>query len=417
MSRVPESQPTDKTESPPLKRALGLGLLTLYGLGTTIGAGIYVLVGAVAGSAGVHAPLAFLVAAGLAAFTVFSFAELSSRFPKSAGEALYVHAASGKAWLALLVGCLVILAGIVSAAAISRGFVGYLHDFVALPGDLAVPLLIALLTGLAIWGIAESVAVAAIATLIEVAGLLVVIVAGWRFLPDPATALQSLVPPLEAVAWPGILGGAVLAFYAFIGFEDMVNVAEEVKQPRRTLPRAILLTLGLTTLFYLALVLIAVHAVPLSSLAESPAPLALLFHQTTGASSQIISAIAIVAVLNGALVQIIMAARVIYGLSHQGWLPAALGAVNSRTRTPLRATLLVGGIVLAFALWLPLVTLAQITSLIALTIFAAVNLALLVIKRRGPAPEGAVTYPSWIPAAGLVASASFVIVGLLDFLL
>ncbi len=400
------------TEPAKLKRSLGLWLLTLYGLGTTVGAGIYVLIGAVAGAAGPLAPLAFLLAAGLASFSVLSFCELTSRLPRSAGEALYVHTATGRRGLALLVGLLVTLAGIVSSATLSRGFVGYLGEFVAVPPDPTIAVLIILLGAIALWGITESVGLAALATLIELGGLLLIIAAGWERLPGPGAIAENLAPPLDWALWPGLLGGSVLAFYAFIGFEDMVNVAEEVKDPRRTLPRAMVLTLILTALVYLTLVLIAINTLPAAELAGSAAPLALLFEVTTGWSSRYISAIALVAIVNGALIQIIMAARVLYGLGSQGWLPAWFAVVNPRTRTPARATVLATLAVLVFALWLPLVTLAKVTSIVTLTIFAAVNLALIIIKRRDPRSEAKVTYPLWVPIAGFLASSAFVVIAL-----
>lgn len=406
-SKAPEGQ-----DGPTLRRGLGLPLLTLYGLGTIIGAGIYVLIGKVAGSAGIYAPISFLLASLLAAFTVFSFAELSSRFPKSAGEALYVYKASGRRLLALAVGLLVVLAGIVSAASISLGSVGYFNEFWQVPGWLAVSALVVLLGTIAAWGITQSVALAAFATILEVVGLLLVIWGGRAQLASLPGDISTMLPPLDWPVWSGVLTGSVLAFYAFIGFEDMVNVAEEVKDPRRTLPRAILLTLVLATLLYMAVVTIAVRVLPPETLAESAAPLSLIFQQTGAISPDLISAIALVAVLNGALVQIIMAARVLYGLSRQGWLPGPFGQVHPRRRTPLKATLLVSGLVLAFALWLPLVTLATVTSFVALVIFSTVNLALLLIKRSHPLPEGAVSYPAWIPAIGFVASAAFALLAL-----
>ena len=166
------------TDQHSLKRSLNLPLLTLYGLGTTIGAGIYVLVGKVAGSAGPHAPIAFLIAGALVAFTAFSFAELSSRLPRSAGEAVYVHEGFGSQRLALVVALLVILAGLISCATISRGFVGYLQELMDLPGWLGIVLFIVVLAAIAAWGITESVALAGLITLIEAAGLIFVVWSG-----------------------------------------------------------------------------------------------------------------------------------------------------------------------------------------------------------------------------------------------
>jgi amino acid transporter len=352
-----------------LKRSLSLPLLTLYGLGTTIGAGIFALIGKVAGRAELFAPVSFLLASLLAAFTAFSFAELSSRFPRSAGEAVYVREGLRSRHLAVTVGLLVGLAGAVSAAAIVNGAVGYLHEFL----DLARPAMIVLLVmGLGIvaaWGITESVTTVSLITLVEIGGLGLVVWAGSGALADLPARAAELAPPLELAAWSGILGGAFLAFYAFLGFEDMVNVAEEVKRVSRTLPAAIILTLVITTLLYILLALTAVLALPPAELAASEAPLALIFERGTGASPAVISLISIFAILNGGLIQVIMASRMLYGLASQGLLPTALSAVHPLTRTPLVATVLVTGVVLALALWFPIEPLAEATSIITLTVF------------------------------------------------
>jgi len=375
-----------ETQSPELKRTLGLPLLTLYGLGTVLGAGIYVLIGEVVGRTGGYAPLSFLIAALLSALTAFSFAELGGRFPKSAGEAVYVLEGFGRRELSLFVGLLVATGGIVSSAAIAQGFAGYLHTFVIVPGVLAVAILILALTGLAIWGIAESVTVAALLTLIEAGALLVIIGFG---LPGAIVSEAPPAMPLNgSITGLAVLSGAVLAFYAFIGFEDMVNVAEEVVDAPRTIGRAIALVVVLTTLIYVGVAFVAVRTVAPAELAASGAPLALLFERLTTMPPQAMSLVAMLAVINGALIQIIMAARVLYGLARQNALPQMFGEIDPRTRTPIKGTILVGALVLIAALALPLVTLAEITSAMILVVFTVVNLALIAVKRRGRPPEG-----------------------------
>ena len=392
-----------------LKRSLSLWLITFYGLGTILGAGIYVLIGKVAAAAGLYAPVAFLVAALLAGFSAFSYAELSARFPKSAGEALYVEEGMHLRGLSILVGGLIILTGIVSAATIANGFVGYLHVFVAIPDWVAITVVVLGLGVLAAWGIRESVLAATAITVFEVGGLIFILVVAGGSLGQLPERLPELLPPLDAGIWQGILLGAALAFYAFIGFEDMVNVAEEVKDPQRNLPRAILLALGISTLLYLLVALTAVLALPPEELATSRAPLALIYTHTTGDSPVVISLISMFAVVNGALIQIIMSSRVLYGMSRAGWLHAALGNVHPFTRTPLLATALVTLVVLALALWLPLETLAHITSFIMLIVFSLINLSLLRIKRRDPRPSGVRVIPMWIPWAGFLSSSAFVL--------
>jgi amino acid transporter len=401
------------SEPPELKRGLSLGLLTFYGVGNILGAGIYVLIGKVAGYAGMYAPLSFLVAAVVATFTAFTYAELSARFPLSAGEAVYVRHGLNSRLLAIGVGLLIVLMGAVSAAAMSRGFVGYLHVLLDLPDALAITLLVLALGGLAAWGILESVGVAALLTVVEVFGLaLVLVVAGYSLHSLPEN-LPALLPSADAAAWQGIFIGAFLAFYAFIGFEDMVNVAEEVKDPARNLPLAILLALLVTTLLYAAVSLIAVLSVSPERLAASEAPLAEVYQQATGRRPVVLSVISILAVVNGALIQIIMGSRILYGMSRQGWLPKVLGRVYGKTRTPLIATAVTTGVIWVLALWLPLVTLAQATSFLVLGVFCLVNISLWRIKRRDPHPQGLRVFPRWVPLFGLCASLGLILFQLL----
>lgn len=392
-----------------LKRSLSLPLITFYGLGTILGAGIYVLIGKVAGLAGIYTPFAFGLAALIAAFTGFSYAELSARYPKSAGEAVYVN--EGFRWSALstVVGWMVVITGVVSAATISRGFVGYLHLFIQIPEWLAILLLVLCLCGLALWGIYESVMAAMIITIIEVGGLIFVIWVAKDSLLTLPERWHELKPPLNVHTWSGITLGAFLAFYAFIGFEDMVNVAEEVKQPERNLPKAIFLALGISTLLYVFVALVAVLTLSVEELSSSTAPLAMIVQKGSAYSPATIGLISLFAVVNGALVQIIMASRVVYGLAVQGGAPKVFSNIYHRTQTPWLATLLISLFILVLALWIPLVSLAQTTSFIILCIFALVNLSLVVIKRRAPHARGVTTYPMIIPVLGFLLCLLFVV--------
>lgn len=397
----------------PLRRRLGLLLLVLYGLGTTIGAGIFVLVGKVAGHAGMWAPVSFLVAALLAGFTAFSFAELVGRHPKSAGEAIYVREGFASETLGLVIGLMVAVSGIVSAATIVNGAVGYLQQFVAVPAPLALVGLVLLLAALCAWGIGESVTAAAVFTVLEIGALVLVIWSASGSLATFPSRLDELLPPLEGMAWIGILAGAMLAFYAFLGFEDLVNVAEETRDVVRNMPAAIFLTLGITAVLYGLVALAAVLTVPPPELAASEAPLALIY-QRGGGEPRLIGGIAVFAVLNGALIQMIMGSRVLFGLADQGWLPRALAWVHPRTQTPLVVTGVVAAVVLALAMFFPLERLAEVTSTIVLLVFVMVNLSLVLIRRRGtPAPAGVRTWPVWIPATGAVVSIAFLLAQLL----
>ncbi|HID49970.1 MAG TPA: amino acid permease [Chromatiales bacterium] len=400
---------TSRSDSPRLKRSLSLPLLTFYGLGTILGAGIYVLVGKVGGSAGMYLPVAFFLAAVLASLSALSYAELSARYPLSAGDAVYVQQGFGRAWLSRLVGLLVVLASIVSVATLVHGFAGYLDVFFPVPSLGVVVLCTLVLGGIAAWGISQSVVLAALLTVVEIGGLLLILWVARGSLADLPARWPELVPPLDIPVWHGIVLGSVIAFYAFIGFEDIVNVAEEVHDPSRNLPRAILLALVVTTLAYLVVALAAILTLPPSQLAQTDAPLAMLYTHLTGQAPLVITVISLLSVLNGALIQIIKSSRVLYGMSRQGWLPAILARVHPVTRTPLVATVLVTGIVLLFGLWLPLLSLARLTSFLTLIVFSLINLALWQVKRRDPRPAGIRPIPLWVPVAGFLASGGLVI--------
>lgn len=391
-----------------LKRTLSLPMLVLYGLGTTIGAGIYALVGEIASVAGYFAPISFLIASILASFTAISFAELCARFPRAAGAALYVKQGFASQRFSTLVGLLVITAGLVSAAALVNGFVGYLHQFIGIDRTIAIVLVTVLLGSIAAWGIAESVFVASLVTVVEIFGLLLVITVSGDALSTFSSRWPELIPSADSISWQGIYLGAVLSFYAFIGFEDMVDVAEEVKEVKRNLPLAILLTLGITTLIYMVLMVTVVLSLPPEQLALSKAPLVQIYELHTGEKALVISIIGMFAIINGALIQMVMASRVLYGLSSRGQLPKLLSVVHQRTRTPLVATTIATVIVLILALVGRLASLAELTSLIMLTIFSIVNLALWRIKRRDPYPAGVRTFPVWIPITGFFVSFGFV---------
>lgn len=395
----------EKVRPTRLNRALTLPLLTLYGLGVTIGAGIYVLVGTVAGEAGMRAPVSFLIAAAVVAFTAFSYAELGTRYPVSAGEAEYVWRAFNRRALSTLIGLLIVTAGIVSSAAISIGAANYLAALVPLPPTALIVIVVVILAAAAIWGIVESVSMAAFFTLVEIGGLAFVIgYAVWANDNLFANA-GSILPGGDFGVWGAVMSGALLAFFAFVGFEDIANVAEEVREPGRTLPRAIILTLVVSTLIYFAVVTVTVLAVPLDRLKESAAPLALIFEKADPRVGIAFSVVAIVATANGVLIQMIMASRVIYGLASQGSLPAVLGRVNPVTRTPVIATLLVVSIILVLALAVPIAALAERTSQVVLVVFMFVNLALLRLKWRAVPADGDIfVVPAWVPVLGLLSS-------------
>ena len=394
---------TERPPQPPaLRRRLGLPLLVLYGTGITVGAGIYVLVGAVARHAGTYAPWSFLLAAVVMALTVSSYAEMSKRYPVSAGEAAYVRAAFGSRLMSTAVGLLTLATGIVASAAVTLGGSGYVRQFVDLPTPLVAGTIIIVLGAVAAWGILESVLLASLFTLIEVGGLVLIIAtathSGLAFVPALVTA-----PPLEAATLSGIAFASLLAFFAFIGFEDLANVVEEAKAPQRDIPRAMALTLLITSVLYVLVAAIAVSAVSPEQLASSPAPLSLVYRTVAGISPFTFNAIAVVATLNTILAQMSMAARVVYGMARQGDLPKFAGQVHGATGTPLIATSIVVISVIILALAFPLERLAESTSIATLATFALVNLSLLRLRLRNVPPVNQhVRVPAWIPALGFV---------------
>lgn len=395
-----------------LVRSLTLTHAVLYGLGVTIGAGIYVLVGVAAGRSCMHAPLAFIGAALVMAFSAASFAELGTRMPVSASEAAYVQAAFKRDWLSLGVGLLVVATAAISAATISVGSAGYVAVFLTAPAPWIITTVVVAMGIVACLATVQSVTFAAIMTLIEVGGLVLIIIAGLGLGADIVMRLPEVWPSLrDSSAWIGIAGTSLIAVFAFIGFEHLVNVAEEMKEPNRTLPLALFLTLGLTAFVYALVVWIAVTTVPPQELARSSAPLALVFERLTGLPLVTLSAIAVVATLNGIIVHMIMIGRVLYGLADQGNLPKVLARLNSVTHTPLLATVIGVAAILVLALAVPLAGLADLTARFTLAIFAIVNLALIRIKHRNEAaPLGTFICPRWVPYAGLVSSVLLLVI-------
>jgi amino acid transporter len=378
-------------------------------LGTTIGAGIYALIGKIVGVAGYHAPWSFLVAAGLVAFTVTSYAEMSRRYPRAAGAALYVREGLGSVRLSTLVGLLVALAGLTSASALVNAFVGYLQELIDIDATTVIVLTILVLGGIAAIGITESVAVASVVTVIEIFGLMLVVGVNYQSLGAFPAYIEALAPPINFQGWGLVLSGAMLAFYAFLGFEDMVVIAEEVRDVKRNLPLAIFATLAITAVLYLLVVTVAVIAMPPEELAASQAPLVALYQKGGGSFPTLINAIAALAIINGVLIQLIMASRLLYGLSSTQQIPTVFAYVDPRTQTPLVATATVTAVTLLLSLPGTLMGLAEATSAIMLMVFALVNLAAWRIKRRMPADEGLPSIPTWVPLVGFVVSVLFVV--------
>jgi len=393
------------SKPPQLRRSLGFWALAFYGIGDILGAGIYALVGKVAGVAGAASWAAFAVALVVAGLTALTYAELGGRFPRSAGESFFTQQAFGRPGLSLVVGWVVLCSGILSLATVSVAFGGYMSGLVpGLPSSVTVVGILLLLAAINFRGMRESSTTNIVATMVELTGLLIVIVVGALFLGStPDARVAQTIEASRDVDWTSIARGAALGFFAFIGFEDMVNVAEEVKDPERNMPRAILTALCVTGIVYLVVVIVATSVVPTAALAESEAPLLSVVQASTEAvPDRLFTLIALFAVANTGLLNFIMGSRLIYGMSRQGLLPSALGKVHPTRRTPHLAILTVLGVALALALSGTLTYLAGTTSMLLLLVFFTINLSLIAIKRQDREPVRTFCAPLIIPIAGTI---------------
>lgn len=374
--------------TPSLRRALGFWPLLFYGIGIIVGAGIYVALGQVVARAGAAAPLSFLLAGIAAGFTGLCYAALGSRFPEAAGAAAYAKHGFASDRFAQGTGAAVTLATAISAASIAHGAAQYLGILLPLPGPVLVTALVAGFTLIAALGVRESVGLAAAIGALEILGLIAAIGAGLA--QRGAGAAPAAMLPEGLAGWHGTLAGAFIAFFAFIGFETLANLAEETKDPARTLPRGILAAIAVSSLLYIAVAAAAV----LGGTAAGGNPLLGLFE---GRSALLFALVGFLAIANGVLVEIVMLSRLFYGMARRQQLPAALAAVAPRTRTPVRATCLAGAIVLAAALLLPFERLIVLANALTLAVFAVVDLALWRVQRRGETPPGTFDVPRWVP--------------------
>ncbi|MDE3174736.1 MAG: amino acid permease [Pseudomonadota bacterium] len=383
-----------------LDRALTLGPLILYGLGIIVGAGVYVALSAVMRRAGEAAPLSFLLAGVSAALTGLCYAELAARFPEASGAAAFVRHGFRSDLVSGAVALAITAATGVAAASIAHGAAMYLRPFEALDPTLVTALVIAVNTAIAIYGVKASVGLAAAIGALEIVGLLAVIVAGLHLAPDYG---MEQVFPAKIAGWLGVFAGAFTAFFAFIGFETLVNLAEEVKDPTRTVPRGVIGAIAASTALYVMVAL----AVVLSDKAGAN-PLLGLFQ---GRVALTFATVGFVSIANGVLVEILMLSRLFYGMARAGRLPRALGRINGVTRTPVIATLAAGAIILAVALLAPFERLLAAANALTLSIFLVVDAALLLVKRRADAPTPAFCAPGWVPPAAILATLALLLAG------
>ncbi len=390
-----------------LHRHIGLFALVVYGVGDILGAGIYALIGKAAGEMGNTVWLAFLASMVAAGLTGLSYASLGSRYPRAGGASFFTHHAFKSNFLAYLIGLAVLSSGVTSMAAGSRAFAGYFSSLVsAVPVELVVVAFCLVVAGVVIRGIRESMWTNMLCTFIELGGLLLVIVVGVKFLGsvDYSSAVTASNPAGD-LSFSLILSGAVLTFYSFVGFEDIINVSEEVKNPESTMPKAILFAIVIASIIYITISLIAVSVIPAAELAASSAPLVDVVKRAAPWFPPILFAfIAMFAVANTALLNFIMGSRLIYGMANQGLMPRFLGKVSRRS-TPYLASLAVLGFMLILALTGNIASLARATSVLLLICFMTVNAALLVLKHRKDEPRGRFEIPSIVPVLGALVCA------------
>lgn len=395
-----------------LHRAISAWQVALYGLGSMLGAGIYALIGKAADTLGNAIWLAFLAAMVVALLTGLSYACVGSRYPKAGGAAYVTQRALGKPWLSYVVGICVTMSGLTSMATGSQAMAETIGKGFGL--DLPVKLVaiaIVLLVGLLIYrGIRESMWANIVCTVVEAAGLLFIIAVGMRFwggvdyfeIPSRAEGGETV----DALPLLLILQGAVVMFFSFIGFEDVLNVSEEVKNPRRDVPLGIVGAMVAATLIYMAVAVTAVSVMPWRELAASKAPLMDVAKAAAPWFRNIDSVylvITLFAIGNTALLNYIMGSRLLYGMSRQGLLPALLGRVHPKRRTPHLAIVVLFAVVTVLILSGGVKQLAESTVLLLLMVFAVVNVSLVVLKRRPDEPRGSFEVPLFVPVLGAVA--------------
>ncbi|MFC7876562.1 APC family permease [Isoptericola sp. NPDC057391] len=366
-----------------LRRAVTGPLLYLFILGDVLGAGVYALIGEMAGTAGGLVWLSFAVALAMAMLTAASYAELVTKYPRAGGSAVYAEKAFRSPLVGFLVGFCMLAAGMVSAAGLSLAFTGeYLTAFLDVPQVPAAIVFLVVVAAVNAWGIRESLQANVLMTAVESAGLVLVIVLGaWVIGRGDADLSGAFTPPDDTSVWLAVLGSALVAFYSFVGFETSANLAEEIRDVSRVYPRALFGALGTAGVVYVLLGFVAPAVVPPQDLAASSGPLLDVVRAAGFVSPELFAAVALVAVANGALLTMIMTSRLTYGMARQGLLPSALGAVLPRRRTPGVAILATTAVAIVLAATGELVDLASTVVLLLLFVFLSSNVAVLVLRR------------------------------------
>lgn len=397
----------DGPEGTALHRAIGGRMLIMVIVGDILGAGIYGLVGKLSSQVGGVVWLPLAIGFAVAALTAGSYAELVGKYPRAAGAALYTHRAFGRPFITFLVAFAVMMSGVASASAAAVLFGGkYLQELVAAPEMLGAFGFLAAITLVNFIGISESIKVNFALTLVEISGLVVVMTLGaiglLRGAGDPARVLVLDAPD---GAFLGILGATALGFYALIGFEDSVNLAEECEEPARTFPRALFAGITLTGVIYIVVSFVAVALVDPKVFASSSGPL-LEVVKAAGVSFPpwLFAVIALLAIGNTALINMMMASRLMYGMANENIVPRVFARVHRTRKTPWVAivfTVAISGVLIASG---TAEDLAKTTVLLLLVVFAVVNVCVLVLRRR-PVTHAHFKTPTWAPIIGLVTTA------------
>ncbi|MEE1738901.1 APC family permease [Streptomyces sp. BE147] len=375
-------------ENTALKRAIGPRLLILFVIGDILGTGIYATTGKVAGKVGGALWLPFLIGFAVAILTAASYVELVGKYPKAAGAALYTQKAFKVPFLTFVVAFMVMCSGLSSASAAARAFSGdYLGEFTsALPPTLVAILFLLVLAALNLRGVAESVKANVVLTVVEVTGLLVILSIGAYAVlngdGEPARLTEFEASGTGYALVTGVLGATALGFFAFVGFEDSVNMAEETQDPVRTFPRAIFIGVAVTGTVYVLVALVSSLLVDHRTLERSSGPL-LEVVKAGGIDFPpgLFALIALFAVTNSALINIMMASRLCYGMANERVLPRALGRVLPGRRTPWVGIVLVSLLAVGLVSTGEIEGLGDTTSFLLLCVFAVVNIAVLVLRK------------------------------------
>ncbi|MBU3905157.1 MAG: amino acid permease [Nanoarchaeota archaeon] len=360
-----------------LKRALGLKELTAYGVGIILGAGIYALIGHAAGIAGPAVWMSFLIGAVLASVTALSYIELGTLFPKNAAEFVYTWEAFKNKLFSFMIGFFTISIGVIASSVVALAFGGYLHGVTGIPIVLGSLGLVAFCGFLNFWGIEQSAKFNIVFTIVEVLGLLVIIILGAKFIGS----VNYFEMPNGLT---GVLSAAALIFFAYIGFEDMVNIAEEVKDPVKVLPKAFVLSILISSLIYILVALTAVSVIGWETLGTSSAPLADVAEAAMPGSGILLSIVALFATANTVLIILIVESRMMWGMARDKSLPKILSKIHKGRRTPWVAILLSTIIAGIFVLTSAITTIAQVTDLVVFLIFISVNVSLIALRYKKP---------------------------------